>query len=257
MAGSISDDIEPYIVQLSQQTVSVTGAMTLVNQIEKIDAPLDIGKVGSELKSFIVNIRPVDRNGETVRNVKMSTESISVSAVNLNKKTVRLDVPVTGTESLDVERTVTLPKTITIKGLNDVLNAVSLISAEPLDISGIYEDAVLNVVPILPDGVEVASVSQKLQAQVSVRGMEKKTFEYSKDAIVAEGITENMTAVLDDVNIVLHVTGRDTIVEELTGDAFSFIVNVRNLEPGTHRVILNCRYNTQLADRKSVGRERV
>ncbi|MBR5489251.1 MAG: hypothetical protein IKV72_06055, partial [Firmicutes bacterium] len=119
MAGSISDDIEPYIVQLSQQHISVTGAMTLVNQIEKIDAPLDIGKVGSELKSFTVNVRPVDRNGETVKNVVMSADSISVSAVNLNKKTVRLDVPVTGIESLDVERTVTLPKTITIKGLND------------------------------------------------------------------------------------------------------------------------------------------
>ena len=140
MAGSISDDIEPYIVQLSQQNISVTGAMTLVNRIEKIDAPLDIGKVGSELKSFTVNVRPVDRNGETVKNVVMSADSISVSAVNLNKKTVRLDVPVTGTESLDVERTVTLPKTITIKGLNDDLSAVSLVTAETLDVSQVYED---------------------------------------------------------------------------------------------------------------------
>ena len=247
MAGSISDDIEPYIVQLSQQNISVTGAMTLVNRIEKIDAPLDIGKVGSELKSFTVNVRPVDRNGETVKNVVMSADSISVSAVNLNKKTVRLDVPVTGTESLDVERTVTLPKTITIKGLNDDLSAVSLVTAETLDVSQVYEDTVLDVVPILPKGVEVASDSQKLQAQVTVRGMESRTFEYSKEAIVAEGIAENMTVTLDDVDILLHVTGHDTIMEELTDKDFSFVVNVRNLEPGTHRVILNCRYNKLLS----------
>lgn len=245
--GSISDDIEPYIVQVSQQTANVTGAKTLVDRIEKIEAPLDIGKVESELKSFTVNLRPVDSEGETVRNVEVSADSVSVSAVNLNKKTVRLDVPVIGAESLDVERTVTVPKTITIKGLNEDLSKVSLITAEPLDISQIYEDMVLKVVPILPDGVEAASDSQKLQAQVTVRGMESRSFEYSEEAVVAEGVAENMTVTLDDMDIVLHVTGRDTIIETLTGDEFSFVVNVRNMKPGTHRVILNCRYDKPLS----------
>ena len=245
--GSISDDIEPYIVQVSQQTANVTGAKTLVDRIEKIEAPLDISKVESELKSFTVNLRPVDSEGETVRNVEVSADSVSVSAVNLNKKTVRLDVPVIGAESLDVERTVTVPKTITIKGLNEDLSKVSLITAEPLDISQIYEDMVLEVVPILPDGVEAASDSQKLQAQITVRGMESRSFEYSEEAVVAEGVAENMTVTLDDMDIVLHVTGHDTIVETLTADEFSFVVNVRNMKPGTHRVILNCRYDKPLS----------
>lgn len=245
--GSISDDIEPYIVQVSQQTANVTGAKTLVDRIEKIEAPLDISKVESELKSFTVNLHPVDSEGETVRNVEVSADSVSVSAVNLNKKTVRLDVPVIGAESLDVERTVTVPKTITIKGLNEDLSKVSLITAEPLDISRIYEDMVLEVVPILPDGVEAASDSQKLQAQITVRGMESRSFEYSEEAVVAEGVAENMTVTLDDMDIVLHVTGRDTIVETLTADEFSFVVNVRNMKPGAHRVILNCRYDKPLS----------
>ncbi len=247
MDGSISDDIEPYIVQVSQPKVSVTGAMTLVNRIEKVDAALDIGKVGSELKSFTVNLRPVDGDGETVRNVQLSAKSVSVSAVNLNKKTVRLDVPVTGVESLDVERNVTLPKTITIKGLNAELSEISLITAEVLDLSRIYEDTVLDVVPILPAGVEVASDSQKLQAQVMVRGMDHKTFEYSKEDVIAEGVDKNMTVTLEDVDIVLNVTGSETVVEPLTGDEFSFVVNVRNLKPGNHRVILNCRYDMPLS----------
>ena len=56
-----------------------------------------------------------------------------------------------------------------------------------------------------------------------------------------------MTVTVDPLEIQLRVTGRDSIVETLTGEEFSFVVNVRNLEPGTHWVILNCRYSTQLS----------
>ena len=247
LEGSISDDIEPYIVQVSQQSVEVTGAKTLVESIVRVDAPLDIAKVESELKSFTVNLLPLNQDGETVGKVQLSTGSISVSAVNLSKKTVPLDITVIGAESLDVERTVTLPKTITIKGLEIDLRTISRIAAEPLDVSNIYEDAELKVVPVLPEGVEAAANSQNLRAQITVRGMESRTFTYINDAVIAEGIDENMMVTVEPLEIKLQVTGRDSIVEALTGEEFHFVVNVRNLEPGTHRVILNCRYSTQLS----------
>ena len=127
------------------------------------------------------------------------------------------------------------------------LRTVDRISAEPLDISEIYEDTELKVIPVLPEGVEAAANSQNLKAQITVRGMESRTFAYSNDAIIAEGVDENMTVTVDPLEIQLQVTGRDSIVETLTGEEFHFVVNVRNLEPGTHRVILNCRYSTQLS----------
>lgn len=247
MSGTVSDEIEPYIVQVSETEVAVTGAKTLVDSISKIDAPLDISKVGVQLKAFTVNLYPVNKEGHRVENVQLNTASVSVSAVNLAKKTVRLNVPVEGIESTDVERTVTLPKTITIKGLSADLNAVDLIAAEPLDVSGIYEDTVLKVTPILPDGVEAAANSQNLEAEVTVRGMGSRNFEYGREAVIAEGAAENMKVTIEDVDILLHVTGRDSIVEALTGDEFGFVVNVRNMKPGVHRVILNCRYDVQLS----------
>lgn len=245
--GSISDDIEPYIVQVSQPTVNITGARTLIDSIVRVDAPLAIDKVGEELKSFTLNLYPVNQDGGRVEKVKMSADTISVSAVNLGKKTIRLDVPIVGVESLDLERTIALPKTITVKGLSADLRDVDMITAETLDVSQVYNDTAIPIIPILPDGVEVASNSQKLQAQITVRGMESRTFEYSIDAVIAEGIDENMTVTMDDAAIRLQVTGRDSIVEALNGNEFTFVVNVRNLKPGSHKAILNCRYDIPLS----------
>ncbi|MBQ8562412.1 MAG: hypothetical protein IJ443_00800 [Firmicutes bacterium] len=247
MEGLVSDDSEPYIVQVSPQEIRVTGAKTLVDSIVKLDAPLDIEKVGTELKSFTVTLRPINKSGQQVESVVLSETSTSVSAVNLSKKTVRLNVPVIGQDSDEVERTITLPKTITIKGMDTELKKIDSITAEPVHISDVYEDTTAKIVPILPEGIEVAANSQELYVQISVKGMGKRNFEYGKDAVIVEGVEEKMTVTVEDVNIDLSVTGKENVVEHLTGQEFSFVVNVRNLKPGTHKVVLNCRYETELS----------
>ena len=244
--GAVSDEKEPYVVQVSDETAMVTGAETLVESVVKINAPLDIERVDSELKAFTVNLEPVNQAGETVNGVTLDVTSVSVSAVNLSKKTVRLDVPVEGQNSDDVERTVNIPKTITVKGLDAELRNLESITAETMDVSQVFENTAMKIVPILPNGVEVASNSQNLQIQVTVHGMGKRVFEYKNDAVIVEGVKENMTVTVEDMDIQLTVTGRESVTETLSDEDFSFVVNVRNLEPGTHEVIMNCRYDKQL-----------
>ena len=246
ITGEMNDDQEPYIVQTSPQKVMVSGAKTLVDSVVKVNAPLDVNKVANELKAFTVPLYPVDGAGETVDKVTLDMSSASVSAVNLNKKTVRLNVPVLGQDGQHLERIVTVPKTITIKGMDVDLDSVSSISAEVINVTDIYEDTSIPIVPILPDGIEVASNSQKLEVQVSVKGMETKTFEYSKDAVVIEGIEEDMTVTVEDVNIHLTAIGKTAVTDHLTAEDFLFVVNAENLEAGMHQAELQCIYEKEL-----------
>ncbi len=246
MVGDMNDDQEPYVVQASPQKIAVRGAKTLVDSVVCVNAPLDVEKVGNELKAFTVPLYPVDAAGETVDKVSLDVSSASVSAVNLNKKTVRLNVPVLGQEIQNMERVVTVPKTITIKGMDADLDSVSFISAEAVDVTEIYEDTSIPIVPILPDGVELAANSQELHVQVSVKGMGSRSFEYSNDAVIIEGIAEDAMASMEDVNIHLTVTGKETITEYLEAEDFMFYVNVKNLEAGTHQLELYCRHEKEL-----------
>ena len=50
----------------------------------------------------------------------------------LSKKTVSLEVPVTGTDYGDIERSVSVPKTVTIKGTEDDIKDISKITCRTL-----------------------------------------------------------------------------------------------------------------------------
>lgn len=246
MDGHVSDETEPYVVQVSPHAVEVTGAKTLIDSIVKLDAALDIAKVDTQLKSFTVPLKPLNAAGDTVGNVRLAATSVSVSAVNLSKKTVHLEVPVDGYDADNVERTVTVPKTITIKGMDADLQEISSVTAERIDISEIYENTALRIVPILPSGVEVAANSQNLKARIEIKGMVSRSFEYGKDAVIVEGLEEDMTVAVSDIDIKLSVIGQEDAVLALTGEEFAFFADVRDLQPGTHEVVVNCRYNVNL-----------
>ncbi len=248
LTGDSSDDSEPYIVQISQGEVEVTGAKTLVDSIVTVDAPLEIAKVGTELKAFNVTLVPINKNGDQVEGVTLGTNRISVTAILLNKKTVKLDVPIIGEDEGGADRSITLPKTITIKGSEESLAKVSSVTAESIDVSEIYEDTEITIVPILPDGIEVATDSENLTAKITVKGVESVVFEYTSEAIILEGITEDMAVTLGDMSIRLVVTGKDSVIKGLTADDFYFTADASGLEAGTYTLPLECQYEVEISN---------
>jgi len=249
VSGNQSDEREPYIIELEKTAVDVTGAESLVEKVKTISAVLDVKLVGDELRAINVDLLPVDADGNTVEGVTLKEKSISITAVMLNKKTVPLDVPVIGMESeTGGIRTVNVPKTITVKGYASSLRSISSITAEPLDVSRIFEDATLPVVPLLPQGIEVASNSQNLQARVEVEGLQSRSFTYGEEAIILEGMDEGVHAQLADTAVILTVIGRELDVELLTEADFYFIANVSGLEAGTHQVELFCQHEKNISE---------
>lgn len=114
--GQAGTDKEADIVETNLETVRVTGAKTLVDKVDKVKASVELSKIGTELSTFNTELTPVDKSGVQVLNVRLSSSEVKVTAVMLSKKTVSLEVPVTGTDYGDIERSVSVPKTVTIKG---------------------------------------------------------------------------------------------------------------------------------------------
>lgn len=147
IANIEGDDTEPNILQLSDDVVSVKGAKTLVDRIVSLDAVLDASKVGAEMKSFTVPLTAVDSDGNTIEGVKPSKDNVSITAILLKKKTVDLTVPVEGLESVGFQRSVSVPRTITIKGSDSVLADIESVTCQTVDLRNVYEDTKIKLVP--------------------------------------------------------------------------------------------------------------
>ena len=248
LTGETNDDNEPNIVQVSDEEVAVTGAKTLVDSIVKLNAPLDTSRVGTDLKAFNVSLIPVDKDGNTVENVSLERESVSITAVLLSKKTVNLEVPIIGENAGGADRTVTVPRTITIKGTDTELSEITSITAETINVSNVYEDTSIPIVPVLPDNIELAANSQSLTAEVTVKGMENITLEYSADDVEIAGAPEDMMVTISDVTIQLVVTGRESVISQLSKNDFRLSIDISDLAEGTHKVELQCQYDENISE---------
>ena len=240
LVNQTSDDSEPYIVQVSEDAVNVRGARTFVNQIAYVRAEVDAAKVGNNLKALNIELVPVDETGEIVENVHLEFDSVSVTTILHNKKTVNLTVPVTGNDDAYITREISAPKIITIKGTDENLAKVTAITCEPVDVSSVYETTNIPVVPVLPEGIEVAMNSEHLQVKVTAVDAATEQFTFTENDIVLEGVTEGLVPLINDTEIQVKFAGHRDVVEAAVETDFSFSADVSGLKPGEHIIPLKC-----------------
>ena len=236
--GQAGTDKEADIVETNLETVRVTGAKTLVDKVDKVKASVELSKIGTELSTFNTELTPVDKSGVQVLNVRLSSSEVKVTAVMLSKKTVSLEVPVTGTDYGDIERSVSVPKTVTIKGTEDDIKDISKITCRTLDVSGVYTNDTLPLEPILPDGIQLSDDSDGLSAKVTVKDLSKKSFEFDQDDIDLLNRQDGFTYTISAVTFSAELTGRESVMSGLTADDVTISADVSGLGRGTHTVTL-------------------
>ncbi|MBR3707005.1 MAG: hypothetical protein IKM19_08525 [Firmicutes bacterium] len=234
-----SDDNEPHIVQVSKDKVLVTGAQTLVNKVSHLMAPVDESKVGDTMKALNTELIPVDKDGNEVFGVTLEKERVSVTTVLLKKKTVSLVVPVTGNDNIFITRDVSVPKSITIKGTEEELAMVSSIECEPVDVSRIYENTSVDLVPVLPENVEVTIASENLRAYITVIGATTVEYIFDDTAILLEGANAELVPVVDDMTIVVKVSGSTDVISGMNSKHFTLYADISGLGVGEHVVPLH------------------
>lgn len=234
-----AEETEPTIIKVSEDSVDVSGASSAVNKVKKVIAELDASRMDTEPKSISATLKAIDENGEEVENVSLASANVTITAVMRNTKTLPLKVPITGVDSGSVNRSVSYPDTITIKGDDEALNSVESISCESLDITDCYESTEYPLIPILPDGAELSSDSENLTAQVTVYNAGTATLTFDETDINVVGIGKDRSAIISDAEIKVTVKGISTVINALVKDNFELTADVTDLEDGTNYVKLN------------------
>lgn len=240
LANQNSDESEPYIVQVSDETIKVKGARSLIDKIVSVNAVVDASKVTTTMKSLNIKLRPVDSAGRLVENVTLEKTSIVVVTELHKKKTIPLKVNVIGLEHPYITREISLPKTITIKGNEDILSQINYVTCESLDVSDIYESETIELKPVLPEGIKIATNSEKMYAKITVTGADTREFEFNESDIEIEGFEEDMMPYAESISVTVKISGNASAVEAISKKDITLSVDVSGLNEGKHIVPLKC-----------------
>jgi len=236
--GEFEAEKEPVTIDQSAYSVTVMGAASNVERVSHVNAVAKEGSVRKELSTFSCGLVPVNSGELRVYNVDLSLSSIEVTAELAKTKTVPLIVPVKETKKDNIVRTITVPEEITLKGRGTDLEDIEEVTAEEIDVSQIMENKTIEIVPILPDNIQISSETESLLLQVKVTHMKSKEITFDEGKVEFTRLGEGLSAKLKAKKIRVILVGSTDIVNNINEENIRLSADLTGLDAGKHTVKL-------------------
>ena len=137
--------------------VTVKGASTLLNKIEKVVAPVNIRGQRENFQAECI-LEALDREGNRIHDVQITPAKAVVDAV-IVRKLVSVDVPIRVTvtgelaEGLHISQVYTLPEKVRITAPPSVAKELKEIATKPIDITSLVASTAVNAELAFPENV--------------------------------------------------------------------------------------------------------
>lgn len=222
--------------------IKVTGPTSLVEGVASVGVDVDVsGAKGTVNTQSDINMYDSDGNIITNEELEMSSETADVIVEMARTKTVPVVVKTSGTPSQDcvVTGTSLSQTSVVISGQQEALSKIDNITipSSAVSVDGLSEDKTytFRLTDYVPSGVKIVS-DTRLQVTVKISKASTKTVHISSDAIKIENVSSGYNAVIEGTGIDVIITGRGTVLDNISATDITCSVNAAGLSAGTHSV---------------------
>ena len=195
--------------QINPETVTVSGPKSLVSQVKGV---VVLGQEDNVFEDIVKNyeVVAIGDSGYTVEGVKLSTERVQVIIKVNPGKSVPIKVGTIGNAGYNINiASMELSQNyVEITGPQYILDSISEIYTEAIDLSRITKNSNMKVDLIFPDGIEKASISYvtvSIEVEEVKESQENEVTRVFEVEYTTSGLASglNMTASSNKVKIVL------------------------------------------------------
>ena len=222
--------------------IKVTGPTSLVEGVASVGVDVDVsGAKGTVNTQSDINMYDSDGNIIANEELEMSSETADVIVEMARTKTVPVVVKTSGTPSQDcvVTGTSLSQTSVVISGQQEALSKIDNITipSSAVSVDGLSEDKTytFKLTDYVPSGVKIVSDS-RLQVTIKISKASTKTVHISSDAIKIENVSSGYNAVIEGTGIDVIISGKGTILENISATDIICNVNAAGLSAGTHSV---------------------
>ncbi len=227
----------------SQNVVRYSGPESLINQIDHIDAVININGYSSDINTT-ADLKIYDADNNEIKNssIKLNITTVDVAVSILATKIVPLsfvvpDEPASGYvvngEMLSV------PETVVIAGRSGVLDGVSriVVSDPALSVEDLTESktAIVNIRKYLPTGVQFAdsSFNGNVSVTIGIEPLVTKELKVPSRNFAAGNTPENLNVTLKEAKeqetYTIRISGTSAAVEALQEESVIGVVDMDSL----------------------------
>ena len=262
--SNVPDGKEVGGMKLQPASVEVSGAKSLVDSVAWAFGTINTAETELGVPAVAqVELQPLNDGEVMVENVHMSSQYVDVTYTIMDVKEVPLVIPTVGDPGLDLAvETFEAPKTIKIRGVKEILDTVEEISAEPVDLAALEADelgdVVVQLMPLLPEGVELSRDNAVLEGKIHLKGVMAETIVYGGTDILVERLPENLESAIDPGMYTVIIKADPEVLESLEKDDIQLFVDAETVaaEDGEVELKIRTRYEKDF-DQGSVSPEMV
>lgn len=220
-------------------SVTISGAASLVSQIEEVRASIDISGTTETIEQDVALV-VINANGESVSGVTITPLDVSVTQpifLQGGYRNVIVRVVTTGQPANGYKLT-----NITVSPLNVVVfssdpqlvnDLPGYVETEPVDLTDAVDDIDTYVAINLPEGVTMVG-DQFVLVQVSIAAIEGSLT--MSLPVIPIGLLPIHSSVISPETVDVILSGPVPVLDTLTSDDIRVVVDVTELDLGTHQL---------------------
>lgn len=238
--GSVASDYEISSITADTETVTVNGPASLMNNISKVSAAVDVSKATKNMK-LAAAPKVYDKAGNELKDFVVEPEKVSVNVYIHKKDTVNIEEPKTTGVLPPYLRLSSIdwsPKSVMVTGNEENVSALQYITLDPVDLSKITESTTItyDISSVIEKaGLQLKNPNDKdINIKISLELVNPKEITIKSSDIKVTGLPANKTIELPE-QTTIDVAGNNNITVQMLSPA----VDVTGLSDGSHEVKLN------------------
>ena len=234
---------------IDNKSVSIKGPENILNTVNKIVGDLNIDGVSKNITKT-VELYGVDKDNKPVEGITISPATIEASVLIGKTKIVDINPVITGDikDGYVISKIVVLPTQVTIGGKSDIIDSLSEVDTESINVDNIDTNLETQIEIKLPDNVYIMGTKPDVKVIVYVEKLEIK--ELSVDSIQLQNQPANYNA--DIINepdkYTLIVRGKKADIDALEVDKVKLFVDLKNIKPGDNILPINWETESVIED---------
>lgn len=235
--------------QYSQDTISVSGRADLVSQVKSAQVTLsgeDLSETVQENKTY--QLLGADNQVLEGLEVTCEPESVDVTYVIWKEMEVPLKVilePGGGATEANVSFRNLEPDSVTVLGRPEDMESLKELTVAVLNLADIDGTQIITRDIPLADGLEISGGVSTATFTITVDGLEKRSFDVSRDAISLLNVPEGFVADIRTTSLSVTLRGKAEVMEEVSADNIRGTVDLSNVEKasGTYLVPVRVQFD--------------
>lgn len=230
-----------------QDSVSVTGPKTVVNQIRKATAvvPAEDSTGLTKTTSVLASFTFLDEKNQPVDQTHLTSEpndySVTIPVYAVAKLPLTINLISSDTVDKNSVKATIDPQEIAVYGAEEVISKLTAISLGDLQLSTVSldEDDPITIPIELPAGVtRVQGEATSAKVTIQAVGVSTREMPVTRITLQNSGSDPNLTATLRTTSVNIRIQAETAALANLTADAFHVIAvfNADELGPGIHEV---------------------